>query len=159
MEGIQDKNYAADYLSLKAANDQLRERGKQWLLETLSDYCAEINRTLMAQPNPLPLQVGRQAWEFKVGNSLMVGERLGVRYRGATLIVEVGWPREPKHGHVPDQGLARGRISLIEAKATDELILKHRGSGEAVWYVIENKKLGELVTEARLRAYLQAILT
>src|SRR5438034_3876183 len=130
MEEIYDKDYAADYLSLKAANDQLRERGKQWLLETLSNFCAEINRQLTAQPSQPALQVGRQQWEFKVGNSLMVGERLGVRYRSGTLIIEVGWPREPKHGHVPDQGLARGRISLIEAKATDELILKHQGSGE-----------------------------
>jgi hypothetical protein len=158
MDGIQDKDYAADYLALKAANDQLRERGLRWLLETLEHVCAEINRRLMAQAGQTALQIGRQEWQFKVGNSTMIGQRLGVRYRDRTLIVEAGWPREPEHGHVPDQGLARGRISLVEAKATDELILRHWGEGEAAWYVIENKKLGEVVTEARLRAYLQATL-
>jgi len=159
MDDLPDKDYLTDYLALKAANDQLRERGKQWLLETFNHLCAEINRNLATQPNEPAVQVGRQEWQFKVGNSLMVGERLGVRYRGRTLIIEVGWPREPQHGHVPDHGLARGRISLIEAKATDELILKHRGRDEAAWYIIEHKKLGELVTEARLRAYLQAALS
>ena len=160
---MEDKDYAAEYQALKAANDQLRERGKQWLLETFNQLCGEINRGLMEQPQAQVLQVGRQAWEFKVENSVMVGERLGVRYRGQTLIVEVGWPREPQHGHVPDRGLARGRISLsqntmLAAQAVDELILKHRGAGEAGWYVIAHKQLGEAVTEARLRAYLQTIL-
>src|SRR5205823_5012898 len=148
----------AEYQALRAANDQLRERGKQWLIETLNHLCAEINRGLAQQPQPQVIQVGRQEWEFKVGNSLMVGERIGVRYRGRTLIIEVGWPREPQHGHVPDRGLARGRVSLsqntmLEAQATDELILKHRGAGEAAWYVIANKQLGEMVTAARLRNY------
>ena len=86
------------------------------------------------------------------------------RYRGRTLIIEIGWPREPQHGHVPDRGLARGRISLsqntmLEAQAADELILKHRGAGEAAWYIIKSNQLGEMVTEARLRAYLQTVLT
>jgi hypothetical protein len=157
MDNVSDKDYAADYLALKAANDRLRERGKHWLLETFHQFCAELNRELAHRRQPA-IQVGRQEWQFKVGNSLMLGERLGLRYRDRTLIVEVGWPREPQHGHVPDQGLARGRISLIEVKATDELILKHRGRGEAAWYVIENKQLGDLVTEARLRAYLSAVL-
>lgn len=160
---MEDKDYAAEYQALKAANDGLRERGKQWLIETLNQLCAEINRGLTQQPQQPVIQVGRQAWEFKVGNSLMVGERVGVRYRGRTLLVEVGWPREPQHGHVPDRGLARGRVSvsqntMIEAQATDELILKHHGAGEAAWYVIKSQQLGEMITEARLRAYLQTVL-
>jgi len=160
---MEDKDYAAEYQALKAANDQLREHGKQWLIETLNQLCGEINRGLTQQPQPQVIQVGRQAWEFKVGNSLMVGERVGVRYRGRTLIIEIGWPREPQHGHVPDRGLARGRVSLsqntmLEAQATDELILKHRGADEAAWYVIKSSQLGEIVTESRLRAYLQTVL-
>jgi hypothetical protein len=163
MEDLPHKDYESDYLKLKAANDQLRERGKAWLLETLNLLCAEINRGFTQQAQPSVIQVGRQEWQFKVGNSLMVGERLGVRYRGRTLIIEVGWPREPQHGHVPGQGLARGRVSLsqntlLAAQAIDELILKRRSNDDAAWYIIEQQMPSEVVTETRLRAYLQTVL-
>jgi hypothetical protein len=164
MEFSQNEEFVADYLALRAANDQLRERGKQWLMETLSKFCAEINRNFSAASAQPALQIGRQQWQFKVGNSLMVGERIGIRYLGRTLLVEAGWPREPQHGFVPDQGLARGRVSLstspiLEARPIDELVLRHCGGGEAAWYVIGKEGLGQMVTEARLRAYLEAVLS
>ncbi len=164
MEFSQDEEFVADYLALRAANNQLRERGKQWLMETVSKFCAEINRNFNAASAQPALQIGRQQWQFKVGNSLMVGERMGIRYLGRTLLVEAGWPREPQHGFVPDQGLARGRVSLstspiLEARPIDELVLRHCGGGEAAWYVIEKEGLGQMVTEARLRAYLEVVLS
>src|SRR5262245_59508556 len=84
-----DKDIAAEYLALKAANDELRERGKQWLWNSLDVICAEISRELSDRNNP-PLQVGRQEWRFKVEDSTMVGERFGARYREKTLIFESG---------------------------------------------------------------------
>jgi len=75
-----NKDIADEYLSLKAANDELRERGKQWLWSALDAVCSEISRELSARNNP-PLQVGRQEWQFKVESSTMVGERFGARFR------------------------------------------------------------------------------
>ncbi len=157
-----DKDFGVEYLSLKAANDQLRERGKQWLWSALDVICSEISRELGAQNNQ-SLQVGRQEWQFKVENSMMVGERFGARFREKTLVVEVGWPREPQHGFVPDRGLARARIGLsqnvmLEAQTVAELILNRRDNGEPAWRFIKNKKLGEVVTESRLREYLNLVV-
>jgi hypothetical protein len=39
------------------------------------------------------------------------------------------------------------------------LILKKVGSREPAWFVVKNKQLGEQITEARLREYLNQILT
>src|SRR5262245_39200500 len=111
-----DKDIAAEYLALKAANDALRERGKQWLWSALDVICAEISRELSDRNNP-PLQVGRQEWRFKVEDSTMVGERFGARYREKTLIVEAGWPREPQDRFVPGRGLAVARIGLRDRKS------------------------------------------
>jgi len=162
MNNPDDKDLAAEYLSLKAANDQLRERGKQWLWNALDVICSEISRELGAQNEP-PLQVGRQEWQFKVEDSTMVGERFGARFREKTLIVEIGWPREPQHGFVPSRGLARARIGLsqnvmLEAGIVAEAILKRQSDGELVWRFIANKKLGERVTESSLREYFDLIL-
>ncbi len=172
---MQEKDYAAEYLALKAANDQLRERGKQWLFDSLNQICEEINQKLLAQGNPQPNVTGlagaasilsgvQPDWQFKVENAVMAGERFGARFRHRTLTLEVGWPRLPEHGFIPDGGLARGRVGLsqntmIEPQLLAELILKKAGGGEPVWFVIKNKTLGEQVTEARLKEYLNCILT
>jgi hypothetical protein len=163
MNNSDNKDLAAEYLSLKAANDELRERGKRWLWRALETVCSEINRELSARNNP-PLRVGRQEWQFKVEGATMVGERFGARYRTNTLIVELGWPREPLHGFVPDGGLARARIGLsqnvmLEARIIAEMILKRQDDGDLVWRFIANKKLGDRVTESSLREYLNLALT
>ena len=157
-----DKDIAAEYLALKAANDELRERGKKWLWNALDVISAEISRELSDRNNP-PLQVGRQEWRFKVEDSTMVGERFGARYSEKTLIVEAGWPREPQDRFVPGRGLARARIGLsqnvmLEATIVAEMILKRRNNSDPGWNFIADKKLGVEVTESRLREYFNLIL-
>lgn len=166
-----EKDYAADYLALKAANDQLRERGKQWLWDSLHRLCDEINQRLLAQNTSPPELAGAPSilngvqpdWQFKVENAVMVGERYGARFRHRTLTVEVGWPRLPEHGYITDGGLARGRVGLsqntmIEPQPLAELILKKAASGEPAWFVLKNKQLGEQMTDAGLRDYLNQIM-
>lgn len=164
---MQEKDYVAEYLALKAANDQLREHGKQWLWDSLNRICDEINQRLLAESKPLsgPAGVAGAAsilsgvqpdWQFKVENAVMVGERFGARFRYRTLTVEVGWPRLPEHGFITDGGLAHGRVGLsqntmIEPQPVAELILKKVNAAYPSWFVLENKQRGEEVTEAFLR--------
>ena len=158
-----DNPYSPEYISLRAATDRLREQGKARVWETLSSLCDEINRRAGASAAHPMAQIGRQPWEFSVGRSVMVGERFGVRVQGKTMTTEIGWPREPEHGFVPDQGLARGRVSMslspmLEAKPSDELILRLGAAGQAVWYVIRKQVVDEIVTVSKLRAYLDTLL-
>lgn len=189
---MQPPDYLADYLALRAANDNLRERGKAWLFETMERLCAERNRQFSpaappsaneapndSSPNEAPnvppvnlpppntqqvIQFGRQPWQFKVNTSTMVGERMGLRYRMNTLVIEIGWPREPDHGHVPDQGLARGRVGLsqnpmIEPQYIRELILKGANETSVAWHFITQQQVGELITEKALENFLQLLLS
>ena len=160
------QNVAAEYLRLKAANDELRERGKLWLWLMLEKLCAEVNQQLAAQPDGQLLQTGVQPWQFEIpteiGKATMAGERFGIRYRGQTLITEIGWPQRPEHGFIPSSGLARGRVRfspnvMLEPLTKAELVLK-RNSGDAVWHVLNNKQAGALVTEQVLRPFLELVL-
>src|SRR5678816_3245054 len=90
---------AAEYIALRAANDRLRQRGLQWFWDAIQELTAQENAT-----SPVMLQTARQDWQFNVGKSVMVGERFGVRFRGKSLLVELGWPREPEHGFIPGNG-------------------------------------------------------
>ncbi|MBO0721244.1 MAG: hypothetical protein J2P41_10495 [Blastocatellia bacterium] len=163
MENFINKNFTEDYLALKAENDRLREEGKQWLMNTLDLLCAEINHKSTRKDGAAVLQIGRQEWQFSVGNSLMIGERFGARHLTRTLVVEAGWPRSGEHGFVPDGGLARARVGLsqnimLEARTIADLILKREGKNAPFWYVISNRQIGERVTETKLRAYLSLVL-
>ena len=166
LEDANNQDYAAEYLRLKAVNDQFRERGKQWLWSTLETLRAELNSQLQTKLDGHLLQIGRQEWQFtiptSIGEATMVGERFGVRYRGQTLVVEVGWPQQPEHGFVPDSGLARGRVRfspnvMLEPLTRAELVLKRSGA-DVVWYMLNYKKLSEPVTAAHLRVYLDLLL-
>ncbi|MDX2033735.1 MAG: hypothetical protein SF339_23875 [Blastocatellia bacterium] len=154
---------AAEFLALRAANDQLRESGKQWLWDLLDRISAEISRQLTARPGEAPLQVGRQAWQFAIENQTMVGERFGARHRGRTLLVEVGWPRLPEHGFVPNRGLARGRVGLsqntmLQPTPLADLILSKPAETPPQWRLIKNNALGEPVSESMLRNYFQQLI-
>ncbi len=155
---------------LKAANEALREQGKEWLLTTLETICDEINQASApppaepAAPAAEPtLQVGGQDWQFEIGDNVMVGARLGIRHKGQTLLVEVGWPRLPEHGIVPDLGLARARVSfsqniMIDAKLLDEFSLRREpDSTEVRWHVLADHKIGEAITATTLRDYVQRV--
>jgi hypothetical protein len=162
MENFIDKDYTADYQALKAENDRLREESKMWLMKSLDLLCDEINSKLLDRTAGT-LQVGRQDWRFNVGDAIMIGERFGARYRNRTLVVEAGWPRLAEHGFVPDGGLARARVGLspnimLEARTIAELILKRQGKDAPSWYVIANKKIGDRVTELKLRTFLSLLL-
>jgi len=164
MENLNNKDYAAEYLALKAANDQLREIGKKWLWDTLDQLSSEISRQFTQNNDQPPLQVGRQDWQFSIENSLMIGERYGARNRHRTLVVEVGWPRLPEHGNVPDGGLARARVGvsqnvMLEPLTVADLTLKRQGDANPAWHTIVNRRLGERITESHLRYYFDLILS
>jgi len=146
-----------EYIALRAANDRLRQRGLQWFLDAAQELTAQENSI-----SPLMLQTARQEWQFNVGKSVMVGERFGVRFKGKTLLIELGWPREPEHGFVPGNGLARGQVSfslspILVEKVTDELILKPGPNGEPVWFTFVNGKPEYVVTRERIRAYIRRL--
>ena len=157
-----DPDYAASYTALRNANDHLREIGKQWLWDALTTICADINGSASVTPASL-LQTARQEWKFNLGKSVMVGERFGIRYRGKTMLVEAGWPREPEHGFVPDQGLARARVSfslspILTEKLAEELILKPQGKDGATWFVIRAGKIESEITHPQIRAWVDTLL-
>jgi hypothetical protein len=166
IEDANQQSVAAEYLRLKAANDEFRERGKLWLWTTLEKLCAEVNQQLAAKLDGQLLQTGVQPWQFEiqteVGKATMAGERFGIRYCGQTLVVEVGWPQQPEHGFIPNSGLARGRVRfspnvMLEPQTKAEIVLKRNGV-EVAWHVLNYKQLSHQVSEPQLRAYLELVL-
>ena len=118
-----------NYLSLRAANDQLRERGVGALFEVFTALAGEANRRGAA------VTLSRaEPHRFRVGNSTMVGTRLTLARGVRSLTVEAGWPRAPRDGIVRGGGLACARVTHFGAPAAGEdLLLVLDVGGTPVW--------------------------
>ena len=119
------------YLSLRAANDRLRERGAGALLGAFTALAGEANR------RGAGVTLGRtEPHRFRVGNSTMVGTRLTLSRGVRSLAVEAGWPRAPRDGFVQGGGLARARVTHFgDRGAGEDLMLVLDVGGTPVWVV------------------------
>ncbi len=124
-----------EFLNLRAANDAVRSRSVEWLLELFTAAAGELNRAGAG------LALTRtDAHRFRVGNSWMVGARLALKRGVRQLTVEAGWPRAPLDGIVRGGGLAAGLIGHFgNARAGQELLLLPLPDSEPRWFVVEEK--------------------
>ena len=151
------RNDVADYILLRAANDQLRADAINWLVETFVGLAAEANRagaSLSLEREP----VGG-AHRFQVGNSTMVGTRLILREGIRTLTVEAGWPRTPRDGIMRGGGLASARVSHFGDRTAGEEFLLVQGDADAPrWFVLEKTGARTELRADRLHRHVARLL-
>ncbi len=123
-----------DYLNLRAANDEARLSGVEWLLASFVDLAGEANRRATTS-----ISVTRQEnYRFENGNSSMVGTLLTLRSGVRSLSIEAGWPRAPQDGIVNGGGLAFARVRHFGNRQANEELLLVRESGAApAWVSVE----------------------
>jgi len=109
----------AEYLSLKASNDMLRQTSANWLFESLTEIANRANdnglRIIVETENP---------HRFSFRNAQMVGSLLSFRHGVRCLSVEAGWTRTPADGFMRGGALAAARITHFGiSKHNAELVL------------------------------------
>ena len=144
----------ADYLALRTSNDLIRRVASEWLLTLFRTAAGEANRRGTA------IQISTDnPHRFKVGNAVMVGQRVELTSGVRVLQVEIGWPRIPSDGFIRGGGLACANIKHVGIKrANEELRLKLNAKGSPIW-VVERKHggTGEL-HEADVQNHLSVLL-
>ena len=90
-----------EYLRLRASNDKARVTGLEWLFTTFTRLAGAANRAGAG----IQL-IKREGHRFSVGSATMVGSLLTLKAGVRQLMVEAGWPRAPRDGFVPGNGLA-----------------------------------------------------
>ncbi|MDT5262922.1 MAG: hypothetical protein QOC61_1926 [Acidobacteriota bacterium] len=152
--GARGRGDVLEYLHLKAANDSLRSRGVEWLLDSLNHLAGELNR------EGAGLTLTRtEAHRFRVGHSTMVGTRLVLRRGLRALTVEAGWPRGPRDGVVRGGGLASALVGHFgDRRAGEELFLLPSDADDARWFIIEKNGARTELLEERLRRHLTRLL-
>lgn len=109
----------ADYLSLKAGNDAVRQTSIKWLLDSAIEIAADASRR-----NPRVTTEKEDPHNFKFAGANIVGSLLRVRHGVRCLTIEAGWTRTPKDGFMRGGALAFARITHFGIpKANTDLML------------------------------------
>ena len=143
-----------EYLRLRASNDRARSTGIEWLFETFTQLAGEANRAGAG------VQIlKREGHRFEIGSATMVGELLTLKSGVRQLMIEAGWPRAPRDGFVPGNGLASGQIRHFGIKsANEELLLVRSTEGTPLWLILEREGTRTQLLEARIRHHLRKFL-
>ena len=148
----------ADYLVLRALNDEARNLGIEWLLAAFIAHAGEANRAGagigLAQTD---------AHRFRVGTSTMVGKRLTLSAGVRVLTIEAGWPRTPSDGIVRGGGLAAARVSHFGQRRDDDELLLVQTTNDAApgWLVLDPtgaRRRAAPLEDARVRLHVSKLL-
>lgn len=121
----ENRRDVADYLTLKAMNDAIRQTSVQWLFGLLLEISANNPQITIENENP---------HRFDFSNASLVGSLLRLRRGVRCLTVEAGWTRTPKDGFMRGGALAAARITHFGmAKHNAELLLIQL-NGAPLWF-------------------------
>lgn len=143
-----------EYLRLRASNDRARATGVEWLFATFTQLAGEANRAGAGVQ-----LLKKEGHRFEVGRATMVGQLLTFKAGVRQLMVEAGWPRAPRDGIVPGNGLACAHLRHFGiSSANEELLLTRSREGTPEWHVIERTGMRSQLLEARLRQHFKKFL-
>ena len=147
------RHNVAEYLHLKATNDQIRERSVRWLFDSIIEIAANSNRR-----NPTIEIEREEPHNFTFRGANMVGSLLRVRQGVRCLTLEAGWTRTPADGFMRGGALAVARISHFGiTKANADLRLLSVGKLPE-WLVVRDEISGETLDLAALQRHFDIFL-
>jgi hypothetical protein len=131
----------AEYLSLKATNDAIRQASVHWLFGSVLEIAHENPHIKIENENP---------HRFAFQNANLVGSLLRLRLGVRSMTVEAGWTRTPNDGFMRGGALAAARITHFGmSKQNAELLLLR--SGELPhWFAVGKKGERDLFDSAQV---------
>ncbi len=143
----------ADYLTLRATNDALRQTGLRWLLDSALEIAAFANRG----DGGLTIETEKQH-RFNIGNSTLHGAQILFRQGVRCLTVEAGWTRAPADGFMRGGALAIGRLAHFGlSKHNIELFLALENDAPS-WFAADKNGKREIFDSRNLNEHFQIFL-
>jgi len=124
----------ADYLTLKAGNDAIRQTSVKWLFDSAIEIAAEA-----ARRNSGVTVESEGPHNFKFRGANIVGSLLRVRYGVRCLTIEAGWTRTPKDGFMRGGALAIARITHFGLPRSNADLMLTRFEDVPQWFVMPDE--------------------
>lgn len=119
----------SEYLSLRASNDAIREKGVEWLFTALSDIAEAFNG------RGASIQIAKiDGHRFKFGNSRLTGSAITLNRGIRQLTVEAGWTQSTGDGIMRGGALVCARITHFGFTKQNEELLLLKVEGIPQWF-------------------------
>lgn len=145
----------ADYLSLKATNDEIRAASCRWLFESLLEIAHEA-----MHGGGLNLKIENEnPYRFEMNRATMVGSLLEFTFGIRKLSAEAGWTRTPQDGFMRGGALACARLLHFgQAKYNAELILARAADSAPQWFAVDRAGVRTPFDSNNLREHFRIFL-
>ena len=143
----------ADFIALKATNDQIRQRAVDWLIGLFSEMAGLANR------HNIPIEIVRnESHNFSAYGANMVGVKTDLKHGIRCLSIEAGWTRMPSDGFMRGGALAIARISHfgIKRHGADLALLKAGDLPE--WHEIDRENVARPIELGDLRRHMAVLI-
>jgi hypothetical protein len=124
----------ADFLSLKASNDAIRDESIKWLLETVMEIVFAFNnhgaRIKITQ---------KEKHSFKFGYANLRGSLLKLQQGVRCLDFEAGWTRTPDDGFMRGGALACAKITHFGFPKSNEELVLLKFENKPQWFTIADE--------------------
>jgi hypothetical protein len=143
----------ADFVALKATNDEIRQRAVEWLVDLFSGLAGQLNRRSIA----IELE-RKEQHSFPAIGANMVGLKTTFRHGVRCLTVEAGWTRSPSDGFMRGGALAVAQLRHFGLKrhSADLALLKTGDRPE--WHFVDNDRVARPINVPELAKHM-AILS
>jgi len=129
-----DRKIVADFIALKASNDEIRARAVDWLIATFTELAAHANR------HNIPIEVEKkEPHNFAAFGANMVGVKTDFRHGIRCLTIEAGWTRSPGDGFMRGGALAVAHIRHFGLKQHSSDLALLRSDDTPRWFLIDNE--------------------
>ena len=122
----------AEYLTLKATNDKIRQTSVEWLLGSLIEIASFANQNgagiTIKNENP---------HQFSFKNANLVGWLVRFRQGVRCLTIEAGWTRKPTDGFMRGGALACAKISHFGVSRHNAELLLVQSNNLSSWFSID----------------------
>jgi len=126
----------ADFVAVKATNDEIRQRAIDWLLNLFSELAGQLNRRNIA------IEIERnEPHSFPAFGANMVGLKTTYRHGLRCLTVEAGWTRTPSDGFMRGGSLAVVQIRHFGLKRHSIDLALLRSGDRPEWHIVDNDRV------------------
>lgn len=143
----------ANYLSLRASNDVLRQEAVKWLFDTILEIVFAFNR----HGARIKIEHIRDH-KVKYRSSLLSGEKLELQQGLRCLTAEAGWTQRIDDAVMRGGSLAFSRLSHFGYKKETEEIELLKFEGKPQWFGVRGEKLRESFNVSSLKRHFEVFL-
>jgi hypothetical protein len=152
-DGGPGRRLVADFIALKATNDEIRGRAVEWLIASFTELAAHANR------NNIAIEIERkEPYNFAAYGANMVGVRTSFRHGIRCLTVDAGWTRLPSDGFMRGGALAVAQVRHFGLKkhSLDLALLKNGDRPE--WFEIDSENTARPVVIDSLIRHMRVLI-